>query len=135
MGLNLKWGHYAGIGIILVVFTFLDFAPAGPWNDARFTSGSVGLVGLFMLYLAWFRVMFGDDGIIPTLERWKDPVATSPKVMGVGIATLIVAYSAGRIDFFPEPTGLLLTGIGLLIFTNGFYVWLVSSGILDDEEE
>ncbi|MDP6870143.1 MAG: hypothetical protein QGI21_05170 [Candidatus Poseidoniaceae archaeon] len=135
MGLNLKWVHYAGLGIILVAITFFDIAPSGPWNDSRFTSGSIGLVGLFLLYIAWFKVMFGDKGIVPTLDRWKDPVGTAPKVIGVGIATLIVAYSAGRVDFFPEPAGLLLTGIGLLILTNGIYVWLVSYGLLSDEEE
>lgn len=135
MGVNMKWWHHAVIGIILIAITFTDISPKGPWEDSRFTSGTIGLIGLFELYMAWFRIMFGNSGIVPTINRWKDPLGTSPKVIGVGIATLIVAYATGRIDFFPEPAGLLLTGIGLLILTNGIYVWLVSTGILDDEEE
>ena len=55
--------------------------------------------------------------------------------MGVGIVTLGIAYAVGRIDFFPEPAGLILSLIGLLVTTNGFYVWMSTEGPLSSEEE
>ena len=66
---------------------------------------------------------------------WRDPSQTSLTVMGVGIVTLGIAYAVGRIEFFPEPAGLILSLIGLLVTTNGFYVWMSTEGPLSSEEE
>ena len=55
MGGNVNWKPLAAVGAILVGFTFTDLSPKGPWNDATFTSGSIGLIGLTMRYMAWFR--------------------------------------------------------------------------------
>ncbi|MGB1549633.1 MAG: hypothetical protein ACPHA0_04710, partial [Candidatus Poseidoniaceae archaeon] len=40
--------------------------------------------------------------------------------------------AVGRIDFFPEPAGLILSLIGLLVTTNGIYVWMSTAGPLKD---
>ena len=117
----------------MVAVTFTDLAPSGPWGDSTFTSGSVGLVGLCLLYIAWFRLTFDIEGLVPTLDRWSDPVKTSPKVIGVGIAIMGLAYGAGRIDLFPRPAGLILALIGLLTITNGVYVWLSTAGPWHDK--
>ena len=135
MGAKAEWRGFAATGIILVAITFTDLSPNGPWNDATFTSGFLGLIGLSLLYLAWFRLTFEVKGIVPTLDKWKNPEATSPLVAVVGIVILGIAYAIGRIDFFPEPAGLILSLIGLLVTTNGVYVWLSTAGPLATEEE
>ena len=135
MGGKVEWRVFAAIGTILVAITFTDLSPEGPWNDSTFTSGSLGLIGLMLLYLAWFRLTFETKGVVPTMDLWKDPEGTSPSVIGVGIVILGIAYAVGRIDFFPEPAGLILSLIGLLVTTNGVYVWMSTAGPLSSEEE
>ena len=135
MGAKAEWRVFTAIGTILVAITFTDLSPEGPWNDSTFTSGSLGLIGLMLLYLAWFRLTFETKGVVPTMDLWKDPEGTSPSVIGVGIVILGIAYAVGRIDFFPEPAGLILSLIGLLVTTNGIYVWMSTAGPLSSEEE
>ena len=135
MGVKAEWRVFAAIGTILVAITFTDLSPEGPWNDSTFTSGSLGLIGLILLYLAWFRLTFETKGVVPTMDLWKDPEGTSPSVIGVGVVILGIAYAVGRIDFFPEPAGLILSLIGLLVTTNGVYVWMSTAGPLSSEEE
>ena len=132
MGAKAEWRVFAAIGTILVAITFTDLSPEGPWNDSTFTSGSLGLIGLMLLYLAWFRLTFETKGVVPTMDLGKDPEGTSPSVIGVGIVILGIAYAVGRIDFFPEPAGLILSLIGLLVTTNGVYVWMSTAGPLKD---
>ena len=132
MGAKAEWRVFAAIGTILVAITFTDLSPEGPWNDSTFTSGSLGLIGLMLLYLAWFRLTFETKGVVPTMNLWKDPEGTSPSVIGVGLVILGIAYAVGRIDFFPEPAGLILSLIGLLVTTNGIYVWMSTAGPLKD---
>ena len=135
MGAKVEWRVFAAIGTILVAITFTDSSPEGPWNDSTFTSGSLGLIGLMLLYLAWFRLTFETKGVVPTMDLWKDPEGTSSTVIGVGLVILGIAYAVGRIDFFPEPAGLILSLIGLLVTTNGIYVWMSTAGPLSSEEE
>lgn len=135
MGAKAEWRVFAAIGTILVAITFTDLSPDGPWNDSTFTSGSLGLIGLMLLYLAWFRLTFETKGVVPTMDLWKDPEGSSSTVIGVGLVILGIAYAVGRIDFFPEPAGLILSLIGLLVTTNGIYVWMSTAGPLSSEEE
>ena len=69
------------------------------------------------------------------MDLWKDPEGASTTVIGVGLVILGIAYAVGRIDFFPEPAGLILSLIGLLTTTNGVYVWMSTAGPLSSEEE
>lgn len=135
MGEKAEWRGFATIGVILVAITFTDLSPEGPWNDSTFTSGSIGLIGLCFVYVAWFRMTFERKGLVPTLDLWNDPAATSPVVIVTGLVILGIAYAVGRIDFFPEPAGLILSLIGLLVTTNGVYVWMSTEGPLSSEEE
>jgi len=132
MGAKAEWRVFAAIGTILVAITFTDWSPEGPWDDSTFTSGSLGLTGIILLYLAWFRLTFGTKGVVPTMNLWKDPEGTSSTVIGVGLVILGIAYAVGRIDLFPEPAGLILSLIGLLVSTNGVYVWMSTAGPLKD---
>ena len=86
-------------------------------------------------FLAWFRLTFESKGVVPTMDMWKDPEGNSPLVIGVGLVILGIAYAVGRIDFFPGPAGLILSLVGLLVASNGVYVWLSSAGPLSSEEE
>lgn len=135
MGEKAEWRGFATIGVILVAITFTDLSPEGPWNDSTFTSGSIGLIGLCFVYVAWFRMTFERKGLVPTLDLWNDPAGTSPLVIVTGLVILGIAYAVGRIDFFPEPAGLILSLIGLLVTTNGVYVWMSTEGPLSSEEE
>jgi hypothetical protein len=135
MGEKAEWRGFAAIGGILVAITFTDLSPEGPWNDSTFTSGSIGLIGLCFVYVAWFRMTFEKKGLVPTLDLWNDPAGTSPLVIVTGLVILGIAYAVGRIDFFPEPAGLILSLIGLLVTTNGAYVWMSTEGPLSSEEE
>ena len=135
MGEKAEWRGFAAIGVVLVAITFTDLSPEGPWNDSTFTSGSIGLIGLCFVYVAWFRMTFEKRGLVPTLDLWNDPAGTSPLVIVTGLVILGIAYAVGRIDFFPEPAGLILSLIGLLVTTNGVYVWMSTEGPLSSEEE
>ncbi len=117
----------------MVAITFTDLSPEGPWNDETFTSGSVGLVGIVCLYISWFRFTFNRKGLIPTIDIWNDPEKSSIQVIIAGIVFLSFGFSFGRIDFFPEPSGLILTLIGTLVLTNGVYVWLSVAGPLAEK--
>ena len=81
MGAKAEWRVFAAIGTILVAITFTDLSPDGPWADSTFTSGSLGLIGLMLLYLAWFRLTFETKGVVPTMDLWKDPEGTSSTVL------------------------------------------------------
>lgn len=135
MGAKAEWRVFAAIGALLVAITFTNISPKGPWDDSTFTSGALGLAGMILLYLAWFRLTFGIKGIVPTLNLWKDPEETSKIVILTGLVILGISYAIGRIDVFPEPAGLVLSLVGLLVTTNGFYVWLSTAGPLSGDEE
>jgi len=127
----------AGTGLVLQ--TFLDVAPSGPWDSASFTRGVLGLAGLSFLYLAWYEHTFGQFGIAPTVDRWKTPEDTWLSVVVFGLVCLVVTrllslFDAGGVA--PEPAGLILALIGSLALFNGLYVWSITKGPLAlDEEE
>ena len=125
-------------GVVLVGQSFTDLAPPGPWDSASFSRGVLGLLGLVLLYLAWFRQTFGFLGVAPTVDRWQSPKTSWLYVVVFGLACLVLTRIIRAVDGFdvvPEPTGLLLSLVGVLALMNGVYVWLISSGPLADEEE
>ena len=69
------------VGLLLVAQTFLDLAPAGPWDSRSFSRGAIGLVGLVLLYISWFRFTFDRKGIAPVVTLWKSPKSTSINVI------------------------------------------------------
>ena len=98
----------------------------------------LGLLGLVLLYLAWFKQTFGFIGVAPTVNRWRSPETSWLKVVVFGLACLVATRAIRLVDgngFVPEPAGLLLTLVGVLALMNGGYVWLIASGPLADEEE
>ena len=124
-------------GALLVLQTFTDLAPAGPWNSPSFTRGVLGLLGMSLVYLAWFKRTFGLYGVAPTVNRWAHPETSWLHAVVFGLACLVAGrlFGVGVLDgFVPEPAGLLMTLLGMLAVMNGGYVWLVTNGPLLEEE-
>jgi len=131
-----EWKAHAGVGSILLLNTLtLKLAPAGPWNSESFTLGVIGLTGLTLLYIAWYRLTFQRKGLVPWMDLWKDPERSSRSVIAAGMAIIAAAWLAGNVveETVPKPAGLILTLVGLLVLLNGIYVYL-SVGALSDTE-
>ena len=131
-----EWRAHAGIGIILLLDTLiLKLAPTGPWNSESFSLGIIGLTGLTLLYVAWYRLTFQRKGLVPWMDLWKDPERSSRSVIAAGMAIIAAAWLAGNVveEAVPKPAGLILTLVGLLVLLNGIYVYL-SVGALSDTE-
>lgn len=130
------WQGLGIIGALLVAQTFTDFGWGGPWNDVSFTQGVIGLLGGVMLYLAWFRWHFKLHGLLPTLERWKNPEQGMKRLCIAGAVTFIAAWAVGNplAEYFPQPAGLLLGLIGLLMLLQSAYVWMMIKGPFAEEE-
>ena len=131
-----EWRAHAGIGIILLLDTLiLKLAPTGPWDSESFSLGIIGLTGLTLLYVAWYRLTFQRKGLVPWMDLWKDPERSSRSVIAAGMAIIAAACLAGNVveEAVPKPAGLILTLIGLLVLLNGIYVYL-SVGALSDTE-
>lgn len=131
-----EWRAHAGIGIILLLDTLiLKLAPTGPWESESFSLGVIGLTGLTLLYVAWYRLTFQRKGLVPWMDLWKDPERSSRSVIAAGMAIIAAAWLAGNVveETVPKPAGLILTLVGLLVLLNGIYVYL-SVGALSDTE-
>ena len=131
-----RWEAWGIVGALLVVQTFFDAVPDGPWGNGAMGTGFLGLSGIGCLYVAWFRRTFSTSGVLPTVDLWKDPAATWPRVVGAGAIFLLLSYLTGREEvdaWMPEPAGLVLSLIGLLAVLNGLYVGAVL-GPLGEEE-
>lgn len=134
-GMASGWVGWSIAGCLLVLQTFVDLVPDGPWGSAAIGRGGLGLAGLACLYLAWFRRTFGD-GVLPTVDRWKHPRRTWPTVVAAGLFALLLARASGlgwMPKAWPEAAGLTLSLIGLLLVLNGLYVAAVVH-VLDEEE-
>ena len=129
-----EWKAHAGVGSILLLNTLtLKLAPAGPWNSESFTLGVIGLTGLTLLYIAWYRLTFQRKGLVPWMDLWQNPKDSSRSVIATGLALIAAAWLAGNPlqEFLPKPAGLILILVGLLALLNGIYVHL-SVGTLSD---
>lgn len=140
MGRTVEWRWFAIVGIILVAQSFVDITPEGPWNSRSFSRGIVGLVGLLLIYLSWFRWAFDKKGVAPTVNLWKNPSETWQNVLLVGLSMMVsvkVLVWTGSDAYTPEPTGMILTLAGSMVTLNAIYVGLITVGPLaqPDEEE
>ena len=127
------------IGLILILNT-LSFGVgfAGPWKDVDFTRGVLGLIGLTLLYRAWYARTFGFYGLIPALHLWAKPDQSIPRILLVGVAILMSSWLIGNSmlqPLFAEPTSLILTVLGMLMLLMAIYARLVFVSGLSDEEE
>ena len=140
MGRTVEWRWFAITGIVLVAQSFVDITPEGPWNSRSFSRGLVGLTGLILIYLSWFRWAFDRKGVGPTVDLWKNPAEKWQDVLLVGLSMMVtvkVLVWTGYDAYAPEPTGMILTLAGSMVALNAIYVGLITVGPLakQDEEE
>ena len=126
------------IGSLLILNTMiLGFSFPGPWDSESFTLGIIGMTGLGFWYVAWYRFTFKRKGLIPWLDNWKSPEKSSKQVLAVGVLTIALSWVAGNPlqEYIPEPTGLVLMLIGLLISLSGIYSMLALGPLADSTSE
>ena len=126
------------IGSILLLNTIiLGFSFPGPWDSESFTLGIIGMTGLGFWYVSWYRFTFNRKGLIPWLDNWKTPEKSSKQVLAVGVFTIILSWTAGNPlqEYLPDPTGLVLLLIGLLISLSGIYSMLALGPLADKSSE
>ena len=130
-----EWKLLASIGAVLILNALvLGIAPRGPWGDSGFSRGVIGLVGMIFAYVAWYRATFKRKGLIPWLDLWENPARTAKVEIAVAALILVIAWMAGNPlqTHLPDPTGLLLTLVGLLIALQSVYA-LLSIGPLKED--
>jgi len=129
---RLRTSRPLGLGIVHLL---IGFAPAGPWDSESFTLGVIGLTGMVLLYVAWYRMTFKRKGLVPWLDLWEDPPGSSRKILVAGVATIALAWVSGNPmqEHMPDPAGLILMLLGLLMILQAVYVML-SIGPLADKE-
>jgi|TARA_B100000678_G_C18109717_1_gene462249 hypothetical protein len=130
-----EWRYHAAIAAILILDALVGgLSPKGPWDDTGFSRGAIGLLGMSLAYVAWYRATFKRKGLIPWLDLWEDPARSAKIEMVVAALVLALAWAAGSPlqPHLPEPTGLLLTLAGLLIALQSAYVMLSIGPLKED---
>ncbi len=130
-----EWRVLAAISSLLVLDSLvIGVAPEGPWEDVGFSLGSIGLAGLAIGYVAWYRFNFKRRGLIPWTDLWEDPEGSAKKEMLAAALVLLLAWMAGKPlqPYLPDPTGLILSLVGLLMALQSSYV-LLSLGPLKED--
>ena len=121
------WRAPAGAGLLLLSNTVLfKISAGGPWDSPSFTLGVVGIFGIILLYISWFRLTFQRRGLVPWTDMWTDPPGSARKELLVGITVMGMAWLSGNHlqEYLPRPTGLILSLIGMLMVVQAAYVIL-----------
>ena len=128
------WRIYFFLSSILLINTiFIKFSFSWPWDSESFTLGVMGLTGLIMLYISWYRFTFKRRGLVPWLDLWENPQSSSKKLFLFSLIILIFSYLLGRDQLiFPDPTSLIFSLIALLTFIQATYVFLSVTILSDD---
>ena len=133
-----EWRWVTLAGLVMVAQTMVDLAPEGPWGASSFTRGLIGLCGLCCLYIGWFRFTFRQSGIIPSINRWRQPEKSWKLVFGFSLVCIVLVYGINNSDLkdtLPETSGMILLLISSLSMLNAIYVGLVVSGPLSKTTE
>tara|TARA_Y100000758_G_scaffold281224_1_gene228666 strand:+ start:360 stop:797 length:438 start_codon:yes stop_codon:yes gene_type:complete len=128
-----SWNLHFFIGVLLLIQTFVDIDWPGPWN-ASFTTGTLGLTGILLIYIAWYRVIFERNGILPTTNLWRNPRRSIPQVAVSGALFIGMGWLFGGplSEKMPAPSGMIMFLLGSLILLVASYAWLVLLGPLQD---
>ena len=126
------WWPFFGIGIVIMVEVLIvGWAPPGPWDDESFTLGVFGLIGLFSLYVGWFRWKFGTNGLIPWLSLWNDVSRSGRLLCASGVMMILFTWFVGELLAIPPAGGLILNLIASLLVLQGTYAML-TTGLLNE---
>ncbi len=87
-----------------------------------------------MGYVAWYRFTFKRKGLIPWIDLWDSPEESWKKVMAASVGCLAIAWVTGNHmqSHIPEPTGLVLVLVGLLLALQSTYAYLVVGPLKED---
>jgi hypothetical protein len=117
-----KWRNYFFLGLVLLVNTiFIKISFSWPWDSESFTLGVMGLIGLTMLYISWYRFTFKRRGLVPWMDLWSHLVKYFLKV---GLSKSNYSINASKLLFFSclSSSKVAIT----LILTNGLICTFVS---------
>ena len=96
-----EWRIYFFLSSIFLINTiFIKFSFSWPWDSESFTLGAMGLTGLIMLYISWYRFTFKRRGLVPWLDLWENPQSSSKKLFLFSLIILILSYLLGRDQLF-----------------------------------
>ena len=128
------WRIYFFSGSMLLINTiFIRISFSWPWGSESFTLGVMGLIGLTMWYVSWYRFTFKRRGLVPWLDLWKNPESSAKKLFLFSFFIFIISYLLGKNKlFFPDPTSLIFSLIALLTFIQATYVFLSVTILSDD---
>ena len=120
--------HAVAAGLLILDSLVIGGAPTGPWEDSSFSRGVIGLVGACLAYVAWYRRTFKRKGLVPWIDLWEKPEESARLVLYASIGFLAIAWVAGNPmqPHLPDPTGLVLVLVGLLLGLQAIYVYLVT---------
>ena len=92
------------------------------------------MTGLSLAYVAWYRYTFKRRGLVPWLDQWETPEKSVRLVLAASLVTMALAWASGNHlqPYLPEPTGLVLTLVGLLMALQSIYVYLVLGPLKED---
>ncbi|GIR33912.1 MAG: hypothetical protein CM15mP47_1380 [Methanobacteriota archaeon] len=93
-----EWRWITLAGLVMVAQTMFDIAPEGPWDASSFTRGLIGLSGLCCLYIGWFRYTFRQNGIIPSINRWREPERSWKLVLIFSFACMGLVFAINNTD-------------------------------------
>ena len=130
-----EWIFLAIASAILILDSlFFGVAPSGPWNDTSFSTGVIGMTGLSFGYVAWYRYTFKRRGLIPWIDLWKTPEESVKWVFTEAVGFLVLAWVSGNPmqPYLPDPTGLVLTLVGLLLALQSGYAYLAMGPLKED---
>ena len=130
-----EWRLTAFASVILILDALVfGVAPLGPWDDASFSRGAIGLMGLALAYVSWYRYTFKKNGLIPWIDLWEDPVNSSRKVLVASVIALFLAWIVGNPmqHLLPDPTGLVISLVGLLLGIQGIYAMMTFGPLRED---
>ena len=119
--------HAIAAGVLILDALVLGVAPSGPWDDSSFSRGLIGLVGACLAYVSWYRRTFKRKGLVPWIDLWEKPEESARLVLYASIGFLTISWIAGNPmqPHLPDPTGLVLVLVGLLLGLQAVYVYLV----------
>ena len=130
-----EWLPLAVASALLILDSlFFGIAPSGPWDDSGFSTGVIGIAGLSLGYVAWYRYTFKRKGLVPWIDLWETPEESVRRVFAAAVTTLVLAWVSGTPlqPYLPEPTGLVLTLVGLLLTLQAIFVYLLLGPLKED---